>query len=58
MKTIFHLLMIVATILFCVVAVIKIVMGCSWKEAVGIAEELCKEIQEACPSNCCKDTAA
>ncbi len=46
MKFILKLFMLAATIVFSVVAVIKVIQGCSWKEAVGIAEELWKEITE------------
>ena len=48
MKLLIRLIMIVAAMLFALVAVIKIIKGCSWKDAVGILEELCKEISESC----------
>ncbi|MBT4485411.1 MAG: hypothetical protein HOC71_17230 [Candidatus Latescibacteria bacterium] len=54
MKSILRLLALVLTAIFSVVAVIKFVKGCSWKEAVGILEELCKECKEACP--CCNES--
>ena len=41
-----------AAMVFVVVTVIKIVQGCSYKEAVGIAEELFKEIKDSC-CKCC-----
>ena len=50
MKTLIKLFATIAAIIFALIAVIKIVQGCSWKEAVGIAEEFCNEIRE----NCCK----
>ena len=54
MKSIVKILMLFATLAFVLVAVIKVVQGCSWKEAVGIAEEFCNEIKEKCP--CCNKT--
>lgn len=44
MKVLIKLIMLVATLAFAFVAMIKIVQNCSWKEAVGITEELFKEI--------------
>ena len=49
MKSLIKLFAALAAVIFALVAVIKIVQKCSWKEAVGILEELCKEIRE----NCC-----
>ena len=54
MKFILKLFMFATAIVFSVVAVIKIIQGCSWKEAVGIAEELWKEISEPF-RYCCTD---
>ena len=54
MKSIIKILMLFASLVFVFVAVIKIVQGCSWKEAVGIAEEYYNEIKEKCP--CCNNT--
>ena len=39
--------MAISAIIFVVVTVIKIVQGCSYKEAVGITEELWNEIMES-----------
>jgi len=44
MKTLIRLIMLIATLAFVIVAVIKVVQGCSWKEAAGIVEELFKEV--------------
>jgi len=44
MKFIIRLFMFFTVIIFLFITVIKLVQGCSWKEAVGIAEELMKEI--------------
>ena len=44
-----------AAMIFALVTVIKIVQGCSYKEAVGIAEELFKEIGESCCRCCMND---
>ena len=41
-----------AAMVLIVVTVIKFVQGCSYKEAVGIAEELFKEIKDSC-CKCC-----
>lgn len=49
MKSIIKILMLFASLIFVLVAVIKVVQGCSWKEAVGIAEEFYNEIKEKCP---------
>ena len=48
MKTLFRLFMLVATVVFGLMVVVKIVRRCSWQEAVGILEELCKELRDAC----------
>ena len=52
MKTLFRLFMLVATVVFGLMVVVKIVRRCSWQEAVGILEELCKELRDACPLSC------
>jgi len=52
MKSLIKLFAAIAAVIFALVAVIKIVQKCSWKEAVGILEELCCEIRENC-SSCC-----
>ena len=39
MKFILKLFMLVSATVFAVIAVIKVIEGCSWKEAVGIAED-------------------
>ena len=49
MKFIFRLFVFLAAISFVLVAVIKYVKGCSWKDAVGIVEELWIEMKESCP---------
>ena len=49
MKTFFKLFAFFAAIVFAIVMVIKIVVGCSFKEAVGILEEFCEEMKESCP---------
>ena len=49
MKTLLRLFAVFAAMLVALVAIIKFVQKCSWKEAVGIAEELWNEIRE----NCC-----
>ena len=54
MKSLFRLFAFAVTVVFILVAVIKYVRGCSWKEAVGIFEELCKEFKESC--HCCKNS--
>ena len=54
MKSIIRLFAAFAAVVFALIAVIKIVQGCSWKEAVGIAEEFCKEIRENC-CRCCAE---
>lgn len=54
MKFIVRLFMTVAAIIVIVVSVIKVAQGCTWKEAVGIAEELWKEFTEPF-TYCCGD---
>jgi len=44
MKIIFKLFLMFLGVVFAGIAVIKFLQGCSWKDAVGIAEELFKEI--------------
>ena len=51
MKTLFKLVVLIAFLVFAVVTFIKIVGKYSWKEAIGIAEELWKEMTELC--GCC-----
>ena len=48
MKTLIRIFTVFAAVVFVLVTVIKLVRGCSYKEAVGIAEELCKEIIDSC----------
>ncbi|MBN1291655.1 MAG: hypothetical protein JXB48_07425 [Candidatus Latescibacteria bacterium] len=55
MKTIVKLFAMFAAIIFALVAVIKIVQKCSWKDAVGILEEFINEMRENCPV-CCNTT--
>ena len=52
MKFLIKLFMAISAIIFAVVTVIKIVQGCSYKEAVGIAEEMWNEIRENCTCYC------
>ena len=47
MKFLIKLFMAISAIIFIVVTIIKIVQGCSYKEAVGITEELWNEIMES-----------
>ena len=54
MKTIFRLIVVFASAVVALIALIKYIKGCSWKDAVGILEELFKELKEACP--CSSDT--
>ena len=56
MKSLIKLFAAIAAVIFALVAVIKIVQNCSWKEAVGILEELCREIRENCCSCCTTST--
>ena len=50
-KTICKLLSFVAIVLVATATVIKFVQKVSYKEAVGIMEELCKEMAKNC---CCR----
>jgi hypothetical protein len=52
MKFFLKLLVFIATSLFIVATVIKFTQKVTYKEAVGIMEELCKEMKAKCP--CCK----
>ncbi|MFA6470623.1 MAG: hypothetical protein WCU00_01175 [Candidatus Latescibacterota bacterium] len=52
MKVFIKLLTFVATTLFVIATIIKFTQKVSYKEAIGIMEELCKEIKSKCP--CCK----
>ncbi len=52
MKFLIKLFMAISAMIFAVVTVIKIVQGCSYKEAVGIAEEMWNEMRENCPCCC------
>jgi hypothetical protein len=51
MKVFLRLITFAATVLFVVATVIKLTQKVSYKEAVGIMEDLCKEMMEKCP--CC-----
>ena len=53
MKTLVKLLIIAVAIPVAIVAIIKFVRQCSWKDAVGIAEELWQECKNKCA--CCAD---
>jgi len=56
MKSLFRFFAACAAVLFALVAVIKFVQKCSWKEAVGILEEFCKE---SCENfRCCRKASA
>ena len=55
MKFLIKLFAAFAAIIFVLITFIKIVQGCSYKEAVGIAEELFKEIRESC-CRCCMNS--
>ncbi len=44
MKLVFRLFLVFAGMAFLAISLVKLVQNCSWKEAVGIAEELLKEI--------------
>jgi len=48
MRFFIKLFMAFAAIVFVLVTVIKIVQGCSYREAVGILEEFWNEIMESC----------
>jgi len=56
MKSLIKLFAAIAAVIFALVAVIKIVQKCSWKDAVGILEELYGEIRENCCSCCGTNT--
>ena len=45
-----------ALLVVVVVTVIKVVQGCSYKDAVGIAGELVKEMRESCCRCCAKSS--
>ncbi|HUT62555.1 MAG TPA: hypothetical protein VMZ04_01235 [Anaerolineae bacterium] len=49
MKFLVRLLVLLTVAIFALVTLIKIVERCSWKEAIGIVEELWKECKECCP---------
>ena len=49
MKMILSIFVAIAVMLFGFVALIKFVCNCSWKEAVGIAEEFWEEVKQSCP---------
>lgn len=49
-KMVCRLVAFVAVVLVATVTIIKFVQGVSFKEAVGIMEELCKEMSKNC---CC-----
>ena len=52
MKAFFKILTLIATVFFVVATIIKFTQNVSYKEAVGIMEEFCKEMKAKCP--CCK----
>ena len=52
MRALFKLITLVATLLFVIATVIKFTQKVSYKEAIGIMEELCKEFSSKCC--CCK----
>jgi hypothetical protein len=52
MKLVFRLLACVAVCLLILVAVVKIVQKCTWREAFGTIHEMFKEL--SCPL-CCKE---
>ena len=56
MKTLVKMLVTAVVVIVGLVAVIKVVQRCSWKEAVGIFEEFVNEIRESCRC-CCRSTA-
>lgn len=56
MKSLIKLFAVITTVIFALVAVIKVVQKCSWKEAVGILEELCREFRENCCPCCSTST--
>ena len=53
MKFLIKLFMVFAALVFVLVTIIKIVQGCSYKDAVGILEEFLNEIIESC--SCCSE---
>ena len=53
-KFLVKLFVAVAVVIVVVVTVIKLVQGCTYKEAVGILEEFIKEIKETCRLCCMK----
>ncbi len=53
MKFLIKLFMLIASLFFAVVLLIKFVQGCTLKEAVGILEEFCIEMRENCPFASC-----
>ena len=55
MKLLFRLLATAAFFLFILITIIKVVQRCSYKDAVGIAEQLWKEISETF-FGCCSST--
>ena len=54
MKLLFRVLATAALFLFILVTVIKVVQKCSYKDAVGIAEQLWKEVSETV-FGCCSN---
>ena len=55
MKFLIKLFAAFAAMIFVLVTVIKIMHGCSYRDAIGIAEELFKEIRESC-CRCCMNS--
>ena len=55
MKTLFKAFAIAAAALFAVATIIKFARGTTYKDAVGIMEEMCKEMREKCA--CCRGTS-
>ena len=55
MKTLAKVLVTVVLVIAGLITVIKIVQGCSWKEAVGILDEFVNEMKESC-RRCCRST--
>jgi len=47
MRFLIKLFMAISAMIFIVVTVIKIVQGCSYKEAVGITEEIWNELMQS-----------
>ncbi len=52
MKFLIKLFAVFASMIFALVTFIKIMHGCSYRDAIGIAEELFIEIRESC-CKCC-----